>query len=333
MYLDFRLAILVCVMLTRCSAAIAAELGSEDASSDQNTHMYGFDLSRDPRMRLFTRYQKGAITIGQLHEAKNDVVVVYPAAVPAVGVAFQWNNIFSAAWSMNLPKSNFIDEPLRDAKLQHFELQSTPSAFAFDAHYLHYQGLFVAKEKKIDIRPFQDSIFKGNLGAVAYPDMRMESLSVGAIFNFDDERVRLRALLNQSTHPGASGVARCIVSQFRGASFENDKLINLQELNHFSGRMQALALGPGIAAQYVEEEFYVGGVGFVAPAYSQSKLSGQSIHEGFATFLNIRGSIGFNDGTRASGLSGNKSLLTVNRSDISMTESVSSIELFYLQKF
>ena len=94
-----------------------------------------------------------------------------------------------------------------------------------------------------------------------------------------------------------------------------------------------LAFGPGIAAQYVDGNRYIGGVGFVAPAYSRSKLSGQNSREGFATFLNIRGSLGFNDGLRAWGLSGNKSLLTIDRRDISMTDSVSSIELFYLASY
>ncbi|MEI6398925.1 MAG: DUF4421 family protein [Pseudomonadota bacterium] len=287
----------------------------------------------DLRVRLFTRYQKGALTFGRADETKNDVLVVYPAAVPAVGAAIQWNKMFTAGWSVSLPKTNFIDERLRGSRFQHLEAHSTPSPFAFDAHYLRYEGLFAAKESKIDIRPFQDSLFKGNQGATAFPGMTMESFSGGAIYNFDDDRVKFGALLNQSTRPGESGLARCLVSQIREARFKNNRSLDSSVLDHSSGRMQAVALGPGIAAQYVDGDRYIGGVGFVAPAYSRSRISGQSAHDGFATFLKIRGSLGFNDGLRAWGLSGNKSLLTIDRRDMSMTDSVSSIELFYLASY
>jgi hypothetical protein len=322
--MEFRVWSLVILLLLPVSGYSARDV---DSNADESAQYGKYSA------KIFSDYQKGALTFGKPGSDSSETLTVYPPARPALGVAIEWRKVLSVSWSTSVPGLNGVASRLHDSSIFHFEVHHNESPVSLDVHVLRYKGLYAIMQPKNDIRPFQDSLFTGDSGAAVLPDMILESASIGGIYNFDREALDLGALMNQSRVPQKTGWARLLAAQVRTTRFQNNSSI-WQDVSDFKGgSLSGAIIGPGIAGQWVEHPWYAGGAGIFALAVTHSRLGEEHQKEHFAAFYNLRGSAGYNFGKNAWGIDLYKSILTVDRASISVTETVSKAQVFYAMRF
>lgn len=280
------------------------------------------------RVKLFIQHSKGALVFSSAGDNNGRALNIYPAAKPSYGVSFLWNRYFSISYARSIAELSINNKKPVASNYQHFEAHVTQSIIAVDAHALQYRGLYALSQPKQDVRPFQDSIFIGNSGATMYPNLRMKSMGLGATLNLDKAEIDLASLMNQKKRIKQSDWGRLFMLQLRNTEFSNDTPINQDGITIEDGSIAGLAMGPGVVGHIVNENWYLGGGAVIALAATQSSLSDQT-YSGFGSSYSLRGSMGFNDGVSAYGLNGIKNIMTIDRRAVSVTESVSQIELFY----